>query len=1164
MFRLLRIGVFLIQMLLGTAIWGQISISEWDYNKLKKTGQLSTFKTYDIKLHSNRSSYAIVPSDSSFLQAVSPSDDGSSAMINLPFDFCWWGEVKNGVYINTNGNISFDQPFSTGTPVGMPFSNFQIIAPFWSDVDTRSRGGVFYKLLPNALIVSWEDVGYYDQNGSKGNSFQLIITDGSSELLPFGYTVGFFYENMEWTTGDGSGGIGGFGGAPAQIGINHGDGLKFSGIGAFNKNDTTFSVSSDSLNGVLALEGKTIFLNPCDSLNNKPSLLGEKLKDTIGVCIGDTLRKTIYFFAPESNQLTYISADTSDFTGQRISNVTTGNVASLDLEIAGGLNNIGIHTIPIKVIDNGVPGHFYEIEFVVQIDSLPEPVKIFGDSIICDYDTTQLQVSPVYETYLWSTGDKTDNISVSPGNYSITVSYNHCEKSTSHQVLANIPDADILSKPFICMPDTLELSVFDGSDSYLWSTGDTSYGIVITQPGLYIVTVSNDGCENSDSVQIESFGDHSVNMSSSNISSCNGDSVVISVPEIYDSVLWSTGDTANFIKVVAGTYFITVSQLSGNNNVCEIQDSIIIGDISYPPLTITGDSTICGNEGAFFTVNEMYDSYLWDNGVTAQNTVFTGSGTHSVSITYNTCADSLSFSIVKIDTPNVDILGQLFYCDTVDSSRLVAVGDVWDSLFWNTGDITDTIYTGFGWKKVTVWKNGCSSVKWHPVNELINGVDVQGITEICPGQNTQLSVEFGFDLYQWNNGDIGFSTNVSSPGDYWCVVHLDSCFATTDTVTITMNTPDTVDILGDTVMCDTNGGFLYVDLDYRQFIWSTGEITPVISYSSPGVYSVTVEDDGYCITSDTIDVVVKPSISPVIQGVNHYCFEDSTMLSISGFDHYLWSTNDTGTSIKVRAGVYSVFVRNDDGCTARSPQFKVTSSSPFVSILGNNSICENEKTVLTFNRDQYYMYEWGNGDTLDSIYVKHGVYELNVIDSHGCQSTDTFNLEVLPTPDAGVVVNPENVSMAYVPLTFYDDSRISSGDITRWLWSVNDSIFSEDEDLEVVFYSGQGLNILHKVWAENGCMDSLYLDYIISNEVVKVNIITPNGDGVNDYLEFPNIGKFETNELIIYNRWGVVIFQTTDYRNFWDAYNVPEGVYFYTLYLGDHETPIQGSFTIMK
>ena len=110
----------------------------------------------------------------------------------------------------------------------------------------------------------------------------------------------------------------------------------------------------------------------------------------------------------------------------------------------------------------------------------------------------------------------------------------------------------------------------------------------------------------------------------------------------------------------------------------------------------------------------------------------------------------------------------MFYCDTVDSSRLVAVGGVWDSLYWNTGDTTDTIYTGFGWKKITVWKDGCSSIDDFPVNELINGVDVKGITEICPGQSTRLEVEFGFDLYQWNNGAIGFSTLATTPGKYWC------------------------------------------------------------------------------------------------------------------------------------------------------------------------------------------------------------------------------------------------------------------------------------------------------------------------------------------------------------------------------------------------------------
>jgi gliding motility-associated-like protein len=1150
-------------MLTSTPMLGQRLINEFDYNQLKINNQIEFLEALDIVLSTNRASHRYTPLDSTYSLAIQPSDDGSSIPILLPFDFCSWGVPKNNVYINTNGNISFDQPFSSGTPVNMPFSNFSVIAPFWSDVDTRARGGVYYKLLHNALIIVWEDVGYYNQNDSKGNSFQLIITDGSSELLPFGYTVGFFYDQMEWTTGDGSGGLNGFGGAPAIIGINKGDGITSSKVGQYNRNDTTFWLSTDSLNGIKRIEEKVMYLNPCDSLNNKPTILAEKLKDTIGVCVGDTLKDSYYFYAPENDQLTFISADTSNFSGQKIENITSGEIASLDIEIIGSVGNIGIHSIPITVIDNGTPGHFYEINLIVQVDSLPEQAIIYGDTLICEYDTSQLTFVPVFDSYLWSTGDQTSWINAEPGIYTVTVGYNHCETEIEYELKANIPNANIIGEKYICLPDTLDLTV-PANDSYLWSNGDTNNSIEIYQTGIYSVTVSNDGCDNSDSLNVKVFDNESLTISASNMNSCNGDSVSLSVTGVYDSVFWDTGDTLNMIKVSSGNYLVTALKYSGTGTVCIAKDSINVGSLVYPPISLLGDSIICGNQTTSYSVNAVFDSYLWDNGITTPNAVYVDHGIHSVGVTFGTCMDTLSFSIIKIDIPNLEILGNLFYCDTVDSSRLIVVGGIWDSLIWNTGETTDTIYTGYGWKKVTVWKDGCSAFEWHPVNELINGVDVEGITEICPGQSTQLKVELGFDFYQWSNGDVGFSSNINTPGSYWCEIHLGICNATTDTISVTLNIPDTVEILGDTVMCNTIGGFLYVDLGFSQFYWSTGETTPVISYTTPGVYSVTVEDDGYCIISDTIDVLVKAPIFPEIQGPSHYCFNDSVVLNINGFDHNIWSTNDTSDQIKVREGVYSVLVRNDDGCSARSPSFKVTSSSPNSEIKGDSLICENEMRFLSIEKKMNHIYEWSDGSNLDSIYVEVGQYQVSVTDTNGCMSVGYFDLKSNATPNAIIEVSPANISNAYIPINFYDGSSVSKGDIIAWFWNIDDSVYFEQEDIEVTFYTGTDLVITHVVWADNGCADTVILDYTISNEIVKTNVITPNGDGVNDYLEFPNIEKYTQNELTIYNRWGAIIFRTNNYRNYWDAYGVSEGVYFYTLSLGDGQSLVKGNFTIIK
>ena len=63
-------------------------------------------------------------------------DDGSSSQITLPFSPDFFGVTEHAVYVNNNGNITFDSPLSTYTPFALNTTNHQIIAPFFADVDT--------------------------------------------------------------------------------------------------------------------------------------------------------------------------------------------------------------------------------------------------------------------------------------------------------------------------------------------------------------------------------------------------------------------------------------------------------------------------------------------------------------------------------------------------------------------------------------------------------------------------------------------------------------------------------------------------------------------------------------------------------------------------------------------------------------------------------------------------------------------------------------------------------------------------------------------------------------------------------------------------------------------------------------------------------------------
>lgn len=185
-----------------------------------------------------------------------PNDDSYSLPIDLrtafPAGLQFFDRVHTQVFVNTNGNITFNAGVSTYTPRPFPVANQPMIAPFWADVDIRadlrpgsdgcghtgtrgvcenpSSNGVWWHLAPRTgnqpaqMVVTWDNVGYYRCREDKRMSFQLILREvpscggGATD-----FDVEFRFNRCEWETGDASGGSGGFGGTPAQSGFDAGN-----------------------------------------------------------------------------------------------------------------------------------------------------------------------------------------------------------------------------------------------------------------------------------------------------------------------------------------------------------------------------------------------------------------------------------------------------------------------------------------------------------------------------------------------------------------------------------------------------------------------------------------------------------------------------------------------------------------------------------------------------------------------------------------------------------------------------------------------------------------------------------------------------------------------------------------------------------------------------
>lgn len=126
-------------------------------------------------------------------------DDGFMAL-NLGFDVTFYGTTYNSLYINNNGNVSFGSGISAFVPSGPTGAAAPVISPFFGDVDTRATesGVVHYNLSADQLVVTWDNVGYYNTHGAPTNSFQLVLRSDTYSI-PLGEgSIGFFFQTMGW------------------------------------------------------------------------------------------------------------------------------------------------------------------------------------------------------------------------------------------------------------------------------------------------------------------------------------------------------------------------------------------------------------------------------------------------------------------------------------------------------------------------------------------------------------------------------------------------------------------------------------------------------------------------------------------------------------------------------------------------------------------------------------------------------------------------------------------------------------------------------------------------------------------------------------------------------------------------------------------------------
>lgn len=343
---------------------------------------LSVFSLITIAQSYAQDCNCMLPIDESFnvvpmVSGAAPeyrNDDGYSEEIELPFTFNFFGENYTSIFINNNGNLSFGNGYSAFSASGFPINNFPMVSAYWADVDTRNTesGLVYYKITENALIVRYNEVGYFPNAADQLNDFQIIISDGTSDLIASGHTISFCYGDMQWSTG-----------SAATVGANSGSGSVAMQIGRFNENATVYDGPYNNPDDVNFLDYSNITFSTNSATENQAPVNVSNLCDTIFGNAGDTL--VFFFYDAIDQDIEFDVEDSSgyfnpaDSTGSgfviyngTIAEITrdSGNRDSGDLSFALVIDPStpdGMYSFVVNATDNGAPALTSSFVYTVQI-----------------------------------------------------------------------------------------------------------------------------------------------------------------------------------------------------------------------------------------------------------------------------------------------------------------------------------------------------------------------------------------------------------------------------------------------------------------------------------------------------------------------------------------------------------------------------------------------------------------------------------------------------------------------------------------------------------------------------------------------------------------------------------------------------------------------------
>ncbi len=214
-----------------------------------------------------------------------------------------------------------------------------------------------------------------------------------------------------------------------------------------------------------------------------------------------------------------------------------------------------------------------------------------------------------------------------------------------------------------------------------------------------------------------------------------------------------------------------------------------------------------------------------------------------------------------------------------------------------------------------------------------------------------------------------------------------------------------------------------------------------------------------------------------------------------------------------------------------------------------------------------YTYAWNNGDTDTNTTVNPIVtttYNVTVTDNCGLDTTVTITVNVPVYPP--LIISIDDAQLCLGESLFVIPNVTGGAGSNTYAWNGPAGVtFNINQTNGQTAFDGpvDGVYIV-SVTDLCGTIDADTANYtFVGCEITIPNVISPNGDGSNDTWHLVNLEYHPNTTVQIFNRWGVLVYESSNYQNNWSADGLSDGTYFYIVVpVREGYGPYNGTVTV--